>query len=250
MTKRVKGKKTKGSWFNGLMRPSSSQLFCVRHALTFRFAREPHRLIFHILAITLTLEALADSRLWPFHSDRAFPLQPLHLSLLTSLLLHSAPCMISPPISIHFNIKFVVRTLKSTEKMWNVGFTSVMGSLTAWPLLKGVTMWIGWGRQNRWEKVREEQSKRVREIYGAFRFRLPRKTSTFFFCRLPSWKVCSIRAWETLKSNFNLETSFHEIWNQSICPRNIKGFLTVTKSTFTLKTSFFLPFSVRGCTRE
>lgn len=196
MTKRVKGKKTKGSWFNGLMRPSSSQLFCVRHALTFRFAREPRRLIFHILAITLTLEALADSRLWPFHSDRAFPLQPLHLSLLASLLLHSAPCMISPPISIHFNIKFVVRTLKSTEKMWNVGFTSVMGSLTAWPLLKGVTMWIGWGRPNRWEKVREEHSKRAREIHAAFRFRLPRKTSTFFFSAVFPLKRCVLSVLE------------------------------------------------------
>lgn len=78
-----------GSWFNGLMRPSSSQLFCVRHALTFRSAREPRRLIFHILAITLTLEALADSQLWPFHSDRAFPPQPLHLSVLSSTPLHS-----------------------------------------------------------------------------------------------------------------------------------------------------------------
>lgn len=144
-----------GSWFNGLMRPSSSQLFCVRHALTFRSAREPRRLIFHILAITLTLEALADSRLWPFHSDRTFPPQPLHLSLLSSTPLHSTPRMNSSPISIHFHIKFVVHALKSTEKMWNVCFTSVMGSLTAWPLLKGVTMWISWGRQNRWERVRE-----------------------------------------------------------------------------------------------
>lgn len=71
------------------MRPSSSQLFCVRHALTFRSAREPRRLIFHILSITLTLEALAGSRLWPFHSDRAFSPQPLHLSLLSSTPHHS-----------------------------------------------------------------------------------------------------------------------------------------------------------------
>lgn len=71
------------------MRPSSSQLFCVRHALTFRSAREPRCLIFHILSITLTLEALASSRLWPFHSDRAFSPQPLHLSLLSSTPHHS-----------------------------------------------------------------------------------------------------------------------------------------------------------------
>lgn len=83
------GEKREGSWFNGLMRPSSSQLFCVRRALTFRSAREPRCLIFHILAITLTLEALADSRVWPFHSDWTNPPQPLHLSLLSSTLLHS-----------------------------------------------------------------------------------------------------------------------------------------------------------------
>lgn len=99
------------------MRPSSSQLFCVRHALTFCFAREPRRLIFHILAITLTLEALADSRLWPFHSDRAFPLQPLHLPLLSRSSLCSTPRMNSPPISIHLSIKFVVRTLESDQEI-------------------------------------------------------------------------------------------------------------------------------------
>lgn len=142
---RGKEKETKGNWFNGLMRPSSSQLFCVRHSLTFRFTWEPRHLIFHILAITLTLEALADSRLWPFHSDRAFPLQP------------STPCMNSPPFSIHLSIKFVVRTAESTEATWNVRFTSVMGSLTAWPLLKGVTTQISCGRKNGSATVREEE---------------------------------------------------------------------------------------------
>lgn len=137
------------------MRPSSSQLFCVRHALTFRSAREPRRLIFHILAITLTLEALADSRLWPFHSDKSLP-SPTSPPFPPSLL-HSTPRMNSPPFSIHFHIKCVVHTLKSTEKMWNVCFTSVMGSLTAWPLLKGVTMWISWGRQDRWEREETEK---------------------------------------------------------------------------------------------
>lgn len=77
------------------MRPSSSQLFCVRHALTFRFAREPRRLIFHILAITLTLEALADSRLWPFHSDRAFNSQT------SPPLLHPTPLHCTPLHSTH-----------------------------------------------------------------------------------------------------------------------------------------------------
>lgn len=81
-----------GSLFNGLMRPSSSQLFCVRHALTFRSARELCRLIFHILAITLTLEALADSRLRPFHSVRASSPNNLDSTPRTNL----------PPIAIRF----------------------------------------------------------------------------------------------------------------------------------------------------
>lgn len=167
------------------MRPSSSQLFCVRHSLTFRFAREPRRLIFHILAITLTLEALADSRLWPYHSDWAFPLQPprLPLPFPCSTPLHSTPFMNSPPISIRFNIKFVVRTLKSTEKIWNVCFTSVMGSLTAWPLLKGVTMCINWERQNGWVRVKKEREK-VKSVWDLQSFLLAdgkkKKTKIFF----------------------------------------------------------------------
>lgn len=87
-----------GSLFNGLMRPSSSQLFCVRHALTFRSARELCRLIFHILAITLTLEALADSRLRPFHSVRASSPN----NLCTFSFLDSTPRTNLPPIAIRF----------------------------------------------------------------------------------------------------------------------------------------------------
>lgn len=125
------------------MRPSSSQLFCARRALTFRSAREPRRLIFHILSITLTLEALAgapDSG--PSTLTDALPLPqpppPPPPSALGGVnwppsYLSTFPHKICGPHS---------QAGSAEAKREMCAPTSVMGSLTAWPLLKGVTVRI------------------------------------------------------------------------------------------------------------